>query len=189
MAGKTGIRAGGFLEGITTLVEKLEELAEKGEQLQTIRRVSRFDDNRLKGVYGVNVRIGGIPGGHRAAFRGWSPSEHPPGSTDREGGRPADPRAAGRRLRGGARRAGRGGAARGQPPGHHAGPARGHPDRARRARAAEVPQGGPASPRSFSRRQMHTSCRNGVLEIRFTAEAEARKRSVRRERRAHGNRR
>lgn len=58
MAEKTGISGGGFLEGITTLVTKLAELAEKGEQLQRSGELGASDKGP-RGVYGFNVRIGG----------------------------------------------------------------------------------------------------------------------------------
>ncbi len=58
MAQKSGISGGGFLEGITSLVTKLTELAEKGEQLQRSGALGTSDSG-LKGVYGFNLRMGG----------------------------------------------------------------------------------------------------------------------------------
>jgi HSP20 family protein len=48
---------GGFLKGLTDLIEKLNELAETGQEL---RQSSEFSspDEKLKGVYGFNVRFG-----------------------------------------------------------------------------------------------------------------------------------
>jgi HSP20 family protein len=48
---------GGFLKGLTDLIEKLNELAETGQEL---RQTSEFSspDQKLKGVYGFNVRFG-----------------------------------------------------------------------------------------------------------------------------------
>ncbi len=48
---------GGFLKGLTDLVEKLNELAETGQEL---RQNSEFTspDQKIKGVYGFNVRVG-----------------------------------------------------------------------------------------------------------------------------------
>jgi hypothetical protein len=57
MAGKS--REGGLLDGITTLVEKLQQLAEQGEELKKFGEISGFDKvEGLKGVSGVNVRVG-----------------------------------------------------------------------------------------------------------------------------------
>jgi HSP20 family protein len=50
---------GGFLGGLTTLIEKLGELAEKGEELKRsgeIRGVEPTD--QLRGVYGFTIRSG-----------------------------------------------------------------------------------------------------------------------------------
>jgi HSP20 family protein len=46
---------GGFLNGLTNLIQKLGELAEKGEELQGLKE---FDKDELKGVYGFTIRTG-----------------------------------------------------------------------------------------------------------------------------------
>ena len=46
---------GGFLNGLTNLIEKLGELAEKGEELQGLKE---FGKDELKGVYGFTIRTG-----------------------------------------------------------------------------------------------------------------------------------
>ncbi|HKI17531.1 MAG TPA: Hsp20/alpha crystallin family protein [Isosphaeraceae bacterium] len=53
---------GGFLNGLTNLIEKLGELAEKGEQLHGLKE---FGKDELKGVYGFTIRtgLGGSEGG------------------------------------------------------------------------------------------------------------------------------
>jgi len=57
MPGKKGSRGGDFLEGITTFVEKLSDLAEKGER---IRDSGEFGsaDKKVRGSYGVSMRVG-----------------------------------------------------------------------------------------------------------------------------------
>ena len=69
----------GFLESITTLVEKLAKFAEKGEQLQTSGEVGGQEEG-FKGVYGRNVRIGGagLGPGSRFTKRG-AVRQRPPG--------------------------------------------------------------------------------------------------------------
>ena len=52
---KTGFE--GILGGLTDLVEKLGELAEKGEVLSRTGRI-RGDDKNIKGVYGFSVKVG-----------------------------------------------------------------------------------------------------------------------------------
>jgi len=47
--------AGGFLNGLTNLIEKLGELGEKGEELQGLKE---FGKGELKGVYGFTIRTG-----------------------------------------------------------------------------------------------------------------------------------
>lgn len=57
---KKGVFQGGFegiLGGLTDLVEKLGELAEKGEKLSRTGDI-RFKDKDLKGVYGFSVKVG-----------------------------------------------------------------------------------------------------------------------------------
>ncbi len=44
---------GGFLSGLTNLIEKLGELAEKGKELQGLKE---FGTDELKGVYGFTIR-------------------------------------------------------------------------------------------------------------------------------------
>ncbi len=46
---------GGFLSGLTNLIEKLGELAEKGEELKGLQE---FGNDELKGVYGFTIRTG-----------------------------------------------------------------------------------------------------------------------------------
>ncbi len=46
---------GGFLNGLTNLIEKLGELAEKGEELQGLKE---FGKDEFKGVYGFTIRTG-----------------------------------------------------------------------------------------------------------------------------------
>ena len=46
---------GGFLNGLTNLIEKLGELAEKGEELQGLKE---FGKDELKGVCGFTIRTG-----------------------------------------------------------------------------------------------------------------------------------
>lgn len=57
MSGKSGGPGGGFLEGLSTLVEKLSDLAEKGERLQKSGDLAS-SDGRARGSYGVDVRVG-----------------------------------------------------------------------------------------------------------------------------------
>lgn len=47
--------AGGFLAGLTDLIEKLNDLAETGREL---RESGAVGDDKLKAVYGLRVRIG-----------------------------------------------------------------------------------------------------------------------------------
>ena len=47
--------AGGFLTGLTDLIEKLNDLAETGREL---RESGEIGDNKLKAVYGLRVRLG-----------------------------------------------------------------------------------------------------------------------------------
>ena len=55
--GRSDATSGGFLKGLTDLIEKLNELAETGQEL---RQTSEFSspDEKLKGVYGFNFRVG-----------------------------------------------------------------------------------------------------------------------------------
>lgn len=48
-------RVGGFLGGLTDLIEKLGELAETGREL---RESGAVGDDRLKAVYGLRVKLG-----------------------------------------------------------------------------------------------------------------------------------
>jgi HSP20 family protein len=50
-----GIGFGGVFKGLADLIEKLGELAEKGEQL---KRSSEFQHRDVKGVYGFSVKMG-----------------------------------------------------------------------------------------------------------------------------------
>ena len=45
--------SGGFLNGLSNLIEKLGELAEKGKELQGVKE---FGNDELKGVYGFTIR-------------------------------------------------------------------------------------------------------------------------------------
>ncbi len=173
MAEKTGISGGGFLEGITTLVTKLAELAEKGEQLQ---RSGEFgaSDKGLRGVYGFNVRLGGGAPGQPSG----TPRVEPFGNIrqDRQTGKAVvhpireplvdvfdegpdvlvvaelpgvDRKDITLELREDILTL--------------------HAEHGALKYHKEV-----LLPRRFTRRQMHTSCRNGVLEIRLTAQEESR---------------
>jgi HSP20 family protein len=56
---------GGILGGFTDLVEKLGELAEKGEALSRTGEIhfgEKERDKGLKGVYGFSVKVGGLGG-------------------------------------------------------------------------------------------------------------------------------
>lgn len=63
--GKTGKPAegsfglGGFLGGLSALIEKVGELAEKGQDLQ---KSGEFHDaqGKVRGVYGFNIKVGGL---------------------------------------------------------------------------------------------------------------------------------
>jgi HSP20 family protein len=55
-----GAGLGGMFKGLADLVEKLGELAEKGEEL---KRSGEFESRSgLKGIYGFNVKVGGLKG-------------------------------------------------------------------------------------------------------------------------------
>lgn len=65
MAKKTGKNSGaqggvgGILGGLTDLIEKLGELADKGEQLSRARQFQwKGTEKDLKGVYGFSVKVG-----------------------------------------------------------------------------------------------------------------------------------
>jgi len=79
-------RGGGLLDGLTTLVEKLAELAEKGERLQKTGELSRSGD-KVKAAYDVDVRVGVGGGGKRKRDEGRR--IEPVGRADEERGRPA----------------------------------------------------------------------------------------------------
>ena len=50
---------GGFFGGLGTLIDKLGELAEKGEEFKTAHGTSEFGDgSKVKGVYGFTIRTG-----------------------------------------------------------------------------------------------------------------------------------
>jgi len=51
----------GILKGFTDLVEKLGELAEKGESLSQSGEL-KFPGKEAKGVYGFSVKVGGLGG-------------------------------------------------------------------------------------------------------------------------------
>lgn len=46
---------GGFLGGLTTLIERLGELAEKGEELKKLEQFGG-EDGKLQGVYGFTIK-------------------------------------------------------------------------------------------------------------------------------------
>ena len=48
---------GGFLGGLSTLIENLGELAEKGEELKKTGEI-RGPGGKLRGVYGFNIKVG-----------------------------------------------------------------------------------------------------------------------------------
>lgn len=77
MAGNSGK---GLLEGITTLVEKLAELAEKGDQLQRSGEFSTSDKG-VKGMYGLNLRIGGADLGPSSSIPRVQPVARPAAPT------------------------------------------------------------------------------------------------------------
>lgn len=54
---KGSMGLGGFLSGLGTVIEKLGELAEKGE---TLHKSGTFGDadGKIKGIYGFNIRTG-----------------------------------------------------------------------------------------------------------------------------------
>ncbi len=56
---KSGGVMGGFFSGLTELIERLGELAEKGEELSRSGNL-QFDEKKkdLKGVYGFSVKLG-----------------------------------------------------------------------------------------------------------------------------------
>ncbi|WAM28239.1 archaeal heat shock protein Hsp20 [Myxococcus sp. NMCA1] len=172
MAEKTGISGGGFLEGITTLVTKLAELAEKGEQLQRSGEFGASDKGH-RGVYGFNVRIGGGAPGQPSGI----PRVEPFGNIrqDHQTGKAVvhpireplvdvfeegpdvlvvaelpgvDRKDITLELREDILTL--------------------HAEHEALKYHKEV-----LLPRRFTRRQMHTSCRNGVLEIRLTAQEES----------------
>jgi len=64
MPDDSGGRGRGFLEGITTLVERLAELAETGERVRKTGEVGRTGD-KVKATYDVDVRVGGAKAGGR----------------------------------------------------------------------------------------------------------------------------
>lgn len=168
MGGKAGSGGKGLLDSITTLVEKLAELAEKGEQLQKSGEVGG-PEKGFKGVYGFNVRIGGADAGQP----GGAPRVEPFGNIRRDS---------------------RTGEAIVHPireplvdvfeegadvlvvaelPGVEEGDIRLElqedvlileAERGRLRYQKEI-----LLPKRFSPEQMHTSCRNGVLEVRFEA--------------------
>jgi len=48
---------GGFLGGLATLLEKLEDLAQKGKEMQESGEL-RGGDGKVRGVYGFNIKVG-----------------------------------------------------------------------------------------------------------------------------------
>ncbi|MEW6351823.1 MAG: Hsp20/alpha crystallin family protein [Thermodesulfobacteriota bacterium] len=57
--GGFGEDVGGFLGGLANLIEKLGELADKGEELSRHGEISGSGrSGQLKGVYGFNVKVG-----------------------------------------------------------------------------------------------------------------------------------
>lgn len=59
MSKKTENNFGGLFGGLGDLIEKLSELAEKGEELKKTQEFSTdFNGKEMKGVYGFNVKFG-----------------------------------------------------------------------------------------------------------------------------------
>lgn len=59
MSNKTENNLGGLFGGLGDLIEKLTELAEKGEELKKTQEFSTdLNGKEMKGVYGFNVRFG-----------------------------------------------------------------------------------------------------------------------------------
>ncbi len=53
------MKLGGFLGGLGTLLEKLGELAEKGEEMRRTGELRGLDpEGKLKGIYGVSIKVG-----------------------------------------------------------------------------------------------------------------------------------
>lgn len=55
--------AGGFLDGLGSILEKLAKLAEAGEELKRSGEFDVGEGGKLKGVYGFNIRTGIGQGG------------------------------------------------------------------------------------------------------------------------------
>jgi HSP20 family protein len=80
-AGKSGLPGGeGFLSGLTSLLEKLGELAEKGQELHKSGTIGGLDpEGKLQGVYGFTLRSGlgnKEPGIKVEPFGNVRPDEH-----------------------------------------------------------------------------------------------------------------
>lgn len=57
--GSSGIGLGGFLRGLADVVEKLGELAEKGQEISKTGEIrGRGPTKELRGIYGFNVKFG-----------------------------------------------------------------------------------------------------------------------------------
>lgn len=170
MGGKAGSGGKGFLESITTLVERLTELAEKGEQLQTSGEMGG-PEKGFKGVYGLNVRIGGAGAGQQGGI----PRVEPFGNIRRDsttGEAVVHPM---REPLVDVFEEGADVLVVAELPGVEEGDVRLelkqdvlvlNAERGRLKYEKEV-----LLPKRFSPDQMHTSCRNGVLEVRFEAGA------------------
>lgn len=83
MSGKSGGPGGGFLEGLSTLVEKLSDLAEKGERLQKSGDLGS-SNGKVRGSYGVDLRVG-------LGGAGPQPNSQPQESQEQEGGPSVEP--------------------------------------------------------------------------------------------------
>jgi HSP20 family protein len=59
-SGGKGVRgAEGFLGGLSSILEKLGELAEKGQELRKSGEIGGLDpEGKLRGVYGFTIRTG-----------------------------------------------------------------------------------------------------------------------------------
>lgn len=56
--GTNSLGLGGFLGGLGTLIDKLGELAEKGEELKKTGEIDLDPKGKLRGVYGFTIKTG-----------------------------------------------------------------------------------------------------------------------------------
>lgn len=87
MPSKSGGGGGGILDGLSTLVEKLAELAESGERLQKKGKISSSDE-KVKGAYDVDIRVGLGGAGRREGEGDRGPAVEPVGKAREERERP-----------------------------------------------------------------------------------------------------